>query len=388
MKNARIFQGGLLLVIALLSGCVTAQNTVGPDLISAMKNERRVLQMPEEELRVQYAFALDSGWFEGETGAARKADLNGLLEKRYRIRFPNIHDLLWMHIRSADWTQVLSRPRFERADMHFFDRPLTYRILTPGPQTGEPVSGDKGPAAYSISPEGEVSLKGGRQPVVSGTLYFFPITYRPPSKNESIADMVEGVLSRQYGKPVRLEKPFAGGGQRWVYHHPEDPDLVIKIYDPQLVDVIRKNGNIDTPTPVLVATFIQRDLAVQAFLENIHRQYLKKKLPPPFEIEPIRLEKAYLERGIMMQKKCKGIRLWKDFGNLLSLERLGNIDHYFAFHKKYDGSVHEALARRFNIKPNVRITPDMAPMDIGIDFGGKFSNLFLKDDGVPILIDW
>jgi hypothetical protein len=214
------------------------------------------------------------------------------------------------------------------------------------------------------------------------------INYLPPRPGENILESTAAILSRHYGKNVQLGEPFAHGAMRSVFANAADPDTIVKVYLPEKMAKIHASAPFKFPLEAFTAYFLQRDLALQDFLLKARQKYLDNGLKPPFDIALIDVRPEFIERGIIVQQKAKGLRLWKDLPDGVTRQRLSNLNRYFTFHRLYDEQLFKLISARYGIFVNVRSTEASAPRDIGLDWGEKFSNLFLQDDGTPTLIDW
>jgi len=341
--------------------------------------------LSDEVLTEKYESARSDGLFEGETGGALQDRFNALLEKRFRERYSHIPGPLWEHVRPPDWAALLvasgGKGELRAASS------LSLRDLISDPD--QPAEGVTGPSAARYETRGQAVYVPPDDATVLGRPLRFPaVRYIPPPPGRSAAETIEELLGRDQGKTVRLGEPLGGGGMRWVYKHPLDAGRVIKIYDPGLIQKIVEKGEFKIPGPVLTAYFIQRELGVQDFLQNLRLEFTRRQSPPPYKISAIVPDPALIERGVMLQPFVKGISVWKKLPGRLTLERLRNMDRFFELHELVDKALYRAVFKRFDFRLNTQIVVDGPRVEAGLDMGANWSNFFLDEAGVPILIDW
>lgn len=327
-----------------------------------------------------------AGVFQGGEGTGRRHRLNTLLATRCRQRYPAIPDPLWQRLQGADWIGLLMGQEGESGEATPEAAILPFRGARAFAEE------DPDPAVFRTSytmADGAVQLPEARLSVGGIPLVIPAVTYLLPGRGQELLQTAEKVLGNRYGQPVQLGAPLGSGRMRMVFRNPVDQGTIVKVYMPEQMQVIHANGGgFDFPVAVLTAVFLQRELAVQGFLLNLRQQYLDQGLKPPFDLASIDGAPELISRGIILQQKVKGMKVWKELPEHLTRERLANLNRFFKVHQLYDKKIFELLGTRYGVYLNLRVTEETKPRDIGIDWGERFSNFFLADDGTPILIDW
>ncbi len=385
------YLAGLFLVVLWTSSC-------GSPSLSLREELRRgdslgnLAGMSDQELAVQLAAVEQNDLFVGEHGKASRNRLHRYLVRRLRGQYRFIPAPLWGHLTSGDLTGLFRPIEKQRRQI---EPGVLQRFFNGPDDTGYPKPHEKGKpedrfpvASYRL--EGDtVQLDGGAMVLCGQTAEIPPLRYRPPGSGETVTAMAESVLAARLGRPVSLGAPIAAGGMRLVYPYPGKPSLLLKIYDPVRIARIGAKGRIKVPTAVLLAFFLQRDLAVMDILAALRQEFVARGLPPPYELVELAKEPQLLERGIVVQQKVSGLSVWKDLPDQLSRSSLELLDRFFQFHEYFDQPVARFVRSRYDLFLLVEPAEHESSLRVGIDYGRKYSNFFLKKNPAGlVLYDW
>ena len=353
-------------------------------------------ELSDREFAVQLAETLQGNLLNDESGVAARMRLHEYLVRRLRGRYRHIPEPLWRHLTTGDLTVLFGNPEEQSPQKE----PGVLRRLFSNPQAVEQGRGHPRPheegepqdrfpdAVYKMDGDA-VQVNGGSVVICGQTVEVPPLRYLPPRSGESLATMTESVLASRLGRSVSLGTPIAEGGMRLIYSFPGNPSLLLKIYDPARIDRIRAEGGIKAPTAVLLAFFLQRDLAVMDILAALRQKYLAQGMLPPYELAELEKDPQLLERGIVVQPKISGLSVWKDLPEQLNRSSLDLLDRFFQFHEYFDRPVALFVRNRYDIFLFVQPAENEKNIKVGIDYGRKYSNFFLQKNPARLIIyDW
>jgi hypothetical protein len=210
--------------------------------------------------------------------------------------------------------------------------------------------------------------------LVAGTPIHYPaIEYNPVRRaGETAVTRAESLVGRPLGSQL------GQGGTRRVFPDPRDGRWVLKVYDPS----VAKGGLADH----VIARLIQQELAMEDFLVRAGFRVARIDRSPAAQ--------ALWKFGIVRQENIAAIargRVRPYLEAIPATYRPGTMPAVDLFHSRlrlYDDALREANERHIGLDRRIRHFSGSPDVRVGIDVGGRYTNVLVDDTGVPILIDW
>lgn len=220
--------------------------------------------------------------------------------------------------------------------------------------------------AVAASAADLVRLEAATRTVGAVTLEFPAIAYRPVSVGSDPRASHAAAVSEAVGVEVDPAQDLVmEATNRFLFRDPRDPGMLLKIY---------KTG---AASPVWIAKSLQREIALQRYLQRLG-----------VPMAAIDEDPSLLARGIVRQRRADGQGLDALHPDGYRPGSDAAVDRLLATIAAHDADIKEAVRRQLGLT-FLNAVDCRTTRSVGVDLGRCHANVFIeRETRTPILVDW